>query len=155
MGYTTDFEGEFTLDKELDDKTFALLKGLASTRRMSRKVGPEYGIEGEFYVDGEGFMGQGAEDHIINSNKPPKTQPGLWCQWLIQDDRKTIKWDGGEKFYHYTTWIRYLIERVLAPAGYTLNGQVKWSGEDRLDNGIIDIINNQVDVKIWNVTEYA
>ena len=32
-------------------------------------------------------------------NYPPRTQPGLWMQWKIQEDHQTIEWDGGENFY--------------------------------------------------------
>ena len=35
MGYTTDFEGKFNFDRELDDDTFNLLNGLAKTNEHS------------------------------------------------------------------------------------------------------------------------
>ncbi len=36
MGYTTDFTGAFKLNKPLDDETYNLLVGLATTRRIKR-----------------------------------------------------------------------------------------------------------------------
>lgn len=147
MGYDTDFNGEFKLNKPADEGLKLILDGLATTRRMARKVDENiYGIEGEFYFNHDGFFGQTKEDNIIDHNKPPRTQPGLWCQWELQDDNVTIRWDGNEKFYCYTEWIKYIIERVLKPRGYTLNGVVYWDGEDRTDFGKIEIIDNTVSV---------
>ena len=146
MGYTTDFSGQFTIDRPVDQATYDLLYGLATTRRMGRKGLPkENGVEGEFYVDGSDNYG--IDDNIIDYNTPPKTQPGLWCQWLIQEDKQTIEWDGGEKFYHYVEWIKYFINSILKPQKYILNGQVTWQGEDIGDRGLIIIKNNKVTVK--------
>jgi hypothetical protein len=144
MGYTTDFSGRFELNKKLDDKTFEFLKKFAETRRMKRKLPSEYGIDGEFYVDGGGFGGQDRDDNIVDYNQPPRTQPGLWCQWVPSEDGMGIEWDGGEKFYEYVNWIKYIIKNFLAPKGYTLNGEVHWEGEDSDDFGVIKIKNNVV-----------
>lgn len=147
MGYTTDFSGEFKIDKEVDEETYKLLDGLNKTRRMARKVSKKYGVEGEFYINGKGEMGQAHDKTVIDNNRPPKTQPGLWCQWSICEDRTTICWDGGEKFYEYTEWIRYLIDKILKPRGYTVNGNVRWQGEEPEDSGIICIEGNNVTEK--------
>lgn len=143
MGYTTDFEGEFRTDRPVDEETYELMVGLATTRRMKRDV-EGYGVEGEFYVKGSGLFGHGREDNVVDYNRPPATQPGLWCQWLMQEDHQTIEWDGNEKFYEYTKWIRYLIERVLKPRGYVVNGEVKWRGEDFTDVGRLVVDDNEV-----------
>jgi len=148
MGYTTEFSGEFKINKPLDDDTYKLLDGLSKTRRMARNVGPEYGVEGEFYIEGSGFMGQDDEDNVINSNQPPKTQPGLWCQWRPTDDKEYIEWDGGEKFYNYVEWIEYIIEKILRPRGYSLTGQVAWYGEESEDTGFINIEDNEVRTEV-------
>lgn len=148
MGYSTDFIGSFKLNKPLDAETLALLTGLASTRRMGRKgLDSKYGVEGEFYVDAAGYAGQDKDVSIIDYNRPPKTQPGLWCQWTPNGDGTELEWDGNEKFYEYVPWIEYLIDAVLAPRGYTLTGDVQWYGEDREDLGVIQVKNNVVKVK--------
>lgn len=155
MGYTTYFEGKFELNKKLKDEDKTFLTKLAETRRMARKTGAEYGVEGEFYVDGSGSFGQDYNDQtapVIDCNRPPKTQPGLWLQWVPTEDGMGIEWDGGEKFYDYVEWIEYLIENILAPRGYILNGQVKWYGEENEDMGIIDIKNNVVTKLIANIS---
>lgn len=144
MGYTTDFEGRFLLNKKLDDQTYEFLKKFNQTRRMKRNVSPEYGVEGEFYVDGGGFMGQADENNVIDHNTPPRTQPGLWCQWMPSEDKKGIEWDGGEKFYRYIEWLGYLITKILAPKGYVLNGRVRWQGADPSDTGVIIIKDNKI-----------
>lgn len=146
MGYTTEFSGEFYLNKKLDEQTHKFLDKLASTRRMKRDLPAEYGAEGEFYVDGKGFHGQANEDSIVDYNSPPYTQPSLWCQWKPTIDGTAIEWDGGEKFYEYVPWIEYIIEKVLAPRGYTLTGDVEWRGEEWADTGVISISNNKVTV---------
>lgn len=144
MGYTTDFEGQFDIDKPLDDETYDFLVKLNNTRRMARRLGPEYGVEGEFYVDGGGDFGQGPESSIIDYNKPPRTQPGLWCKWIPTEDRKGIEWDGAEKFYDYVEWLEYIIASILKPRGYIVNGEVTWQGEANSDMGKIVVKDNVV-----------
>ncbi len=147
MGYTTDFYGEFKLNKKLDKNTFDYLKKFKDIRHVKRKLPAKYGIEGEFYVDGDGFKGQGDKGGVVDHNSPPSTQPGLWCQWEPCEDRKHIMWDGDEKFYEYKAWLVYLIKNFLAPKGYILNGEVEFQGENRNDRGIITVTNNKVKVE--------
>jgi hypothetical protein len=146
MGYTTDFNGKFALNKPLDDDLYNFLIKFSETRRMARNVDPKYGVEGEFYVDGKGGFGQAHEDNIIDNNRPPKTQPGLWCQWVPTEDKMFITWDGGEKFYQYIEWLLYIIENFLAPKDYVLNGEVEYEGESRDDFGKIVVKDNEVSV---------
>lgn len=151
MGYTTDFNGEFMLDKPLAPEDLDFLNKLNQTRRMKRNVGPEFGVDGEFYVAGDGDNYLLSDDelkpsNIVNHNTPPNTQPGLWCGWRPNDNGTAIEWDGGEKFYEYVAWIQYLITKILAPRGYSLTGDVHWQGEDSDDKGKIVIKNNKVKV---------
>lgn len=108
MGYTTDFNGRFELDKPLTVSHLTTLKDFADERH-----------------DEEGF-------------------PSIWCQWQPTVDGKGIEWDGGEKFYEYTDWLAYLIEKFLEPWGYVLNGEVTWQGEDPDDIGMLRVVNNDV-----------
>jgi len=148
MGYSTDFDGQFNLNRPLDDETFEFLKKLNRTRRMARNI-EGYGVEGEFFVDGEdGEFGLGQEktSDIIDYNRPPRTQPGLWCQWVPTEDKLHIMWDGGEKFYNYIEWIQYIIEKILVPRNYVLNGEVLWEGQNNGDMGKIVIVDNQIKI---------
>ena len=146
MGYSTDFEGTLKLNKQLtlDDKTF--LDKLANTRRMARNVDEKYGVEGEFYVDGTDDFGVG-DDSVIDYNRPPKTQPELWLQWIPTEDGWGLEWDGNEKFYNYVEWLEYLIEKILEPRGYILNGEVEWYGEEREDAGKIIVKDNIITIQ--------
>ena len=148
MGYTTDFTGSFKVSKPgrkfLDEKTRTFLVDLNETRRMARKMDKKYGVEGEFFVKGKGMCGQDHDDNIIDYNVPPKTQPGLWCQWTPNEDGSEIEWDGGEKFYCYVEWLQYIIDNVLEPKDYKLNGEVEYQGEDPEDFGMIVVKDNVI-----------
>lgn len=152
MGYTTDFFGSFEFNKPLDAETLTFLKKFNETRRMARKVDAKYGVEGEFYVEGDGFMGQDRDKTVIDGNRPPKTQPGLWCQWRPNEDGTALEWDGGEKFYCYVEWLQYLIDNVLAPKGYKLTGTVEWHGDEHGDMGQIVVKNNKVKILTAQIT---
>jgi len=160
MGYTTDFSGEFELkfkDEATRKKVTELVNGLADTRRMKRdlsKLGcyteeeiKNFGEEGEFYYPTEkseywSFAGQNREDpSILEYNKPPKSQPGLWLQWVIDGD--SLVWDESEKFYHYTEWLNYLIKKIFKPNGVEISGAVTYQGEECGDVGRIEIINGR------------
>jgi hypothetical protein len=146
MGYHTEFRGGFTLNKPLAPEDKEYLTKFNQTRRMKRNMDPKYGIDGEFFVDGTGFAGQDHDSTIVDYNKPPRTQPGLWCQWTPNDDGTMIEWDGGEKFYNYVEWLKYIIANFLAPKGYVLNGEVEWRGEEFHDDGTIVVVNNKVSI---------
>lgn len=161
MGYHTDFRGKFNLNKPLSPEHKAFLNKFNETRRMKRKqsvavkledpvriaAGLPIGKEGAYFVGAKGHCGQDTDDSVVDYNTPPSGQPGLWCQWVPNEDGTAIEWDGGEKFYEYVAWIEYLIKNFLAPWGYVLNGKVEWSGEDCGDIGMIAIDNNEVKVK--------
>ena len=102
----------------------------------------EVSKEGEFFVRDDGFCGQNRDESILDYNVPPSTQPGLWCQWVINGNE--LEWDGGEKFYNYVEWLEYLIENFFKPWGVTINGEVEWSGESRSDIGKIVVTDNKV-----------
>lgn len=149
MGYTTDFNGKFNLNKELSPKMAQYLTLFNETRRMKRNADEVFGIDGEFFVFGRGSYGQDQEENIVDYNDAPSTQPGLWCQWSPTEDRMGIEWDGGEKFYNYTEWLVYLIHKFLAPNGYVLNGVVEWDGEGSGDVGEIFVEDNKVFIQEW------
>lgn len=71
--------------------------------------------------------------------------PGIWCDWVPNEDGSLIEWNSAEKFYNYTEWLKWLIENKLKPWGYVLNGTVHWSGEDTDDQGVIEVSNNEVE----------
>jgi len=179
MGYTTDFEGSFKLDKPLSLIHNAYLTAFAESRRMKRDVtkiplitidvsdfaegdviakledapkenlhvlaGLPLGNEGGYFVGGEDIS-------ILDYNREPQGQPGLWCQWVPNEDGTEIEWDGGEKFYNYVEWLEYIIDNFLKPWGYKLNGAVKWFGEEPEDLGCIVVNDNVVKSKVARIS---
>lgn len=151
MGYSTEFFGTFALDRPLAGNHADYLRKFADTRRMKRDpraasklpdpnreaacllIGPEAG----FFVGGGGYAGQEDDASVVDFNAPPSGQPGLWCQWVPTPDGSGIEWDGGEKFYRYVPWIKYLNNHFLIPWGYRIAGSVRWRGEDFDDVGMI------------------
>jgi hypothetical protein len=161
MGYNTSFQGSFELDRPLTENHSAYLHAFAQTRRMKRDArktaerldplrelaGLPVGVDGGYFVGAEGAYGQefGAPD-VLESSDPPEGQPGLWCQWVPNEEGTAIVYDGGEKFYSFVEWIKYLVEHFLEPWGYKVNGSVMWQGEDIGDVGKIFVRNNEVRV---------
>jgi len=158
MGYSTDFDGEFTIvdletgkPKELSDDERDYLFAFSETRHLERDtevlqnrynrfrkaVGLPLGRAGEYYTDGgRDYHG---DPSVLDINKHPSTQPGLWCQWVPDKSGAHIRWDGGEKFYHYVEWLEYILENFLVPWGYGLEGCVRWRGEEFDDIGTLGI----------------
>lgn len=159
MGYHTDFEGAFTVSPPLHDNHAEYLTAFSQTRRMKRDaslvalmpdpvreaVGLPVGKDGGFFVGNTDNFGQAHTADVLDGNAPPGSQPGLWCQWIPDPDANSvIRWDYGEKFYEYVDWIGYLIESFLKPWGYTVNGEVRWRGEEFDDMGVIVVVDNSV-----------
>ena len=159
MGYSTDFYGRFELDRPLASEHQTYLEAFARTRRMQRDVtitamlpdpireaaGLPLGIDGAYYVGNTAGFGQDETPDVLNGNEPPDDQPGYRNQWVPSHDGTAIEWDGGEKFYDYRSWLRYIVEHFLKRWGYVLNGTVEWQGEDRDDAGEIIVRNNVVE----------
>ncbi len=73
----------------------------------------------------------------------PKRPDGA-CHWEPTPEGKGIRWSEHTKFYDYEVWLRYLIAHFLAPWGYVLNGEVRYSGENDTDEGVITVAQNVV-----------
>jgi len=175
MGYTTDFSGSLEIKRPLTKKQVEYINLLSSTRRMARDVNKlmelykgkhgnpfakdktnaieVYGNQGQFFARDDGQSGQSEDGTIRDYNSPGRNvQPGLWCQWVVSEDGKYLEWDGGEKFYNYVEWLRYLIENFFKPWGRKLSGEIEWYGEDRSDIGKIVVKNNVVKTMAGEVT---
>lgn len=134
-------------------------------------VGLPIGEDGAYFVGShsDGNMGQNNDKSVLDHNESPGnmtrdeesnfdkrwnenkrraatglSQPGLWCGWTVSDDGTKLEWDGGEKFYYYTEWLKYLIDNFFAKWGANLNGTIKWRGEDFDDTGSIIVTDNKV-----------
>lgn len=165
MGYSTDFEGSFKLDRPLTPEHRAYLVAFNETRRMKRDAtvaltlpdpvrvaaGLPIGTDGEYFVGAAGFMGQDRDASVLDYNAYPPSQPGLWCKWTPNEAGDAIEWDQGEKFYDYVTWLEYIVDRFLEPWGYSLSGTVTWSGEEQGDVGSITVVGSVVTVREGNL----
>lgn len=128
-----------------------------------------YGNEGEYFAREDGQSGQSKDSSILDFNVAPGQlgyndknywkenekrsekgicQPGLWCQWeiVMDGDKCYLQWDGGEKFYAYTEWLKYLINHFFSKWKVKLNGSIHWTGEESTDMGKIKVIDNKVTV---------
>lgn len=161
MTYQVNFKGQWHLNKPLNDNHKLYLIQFSNIRHMKRDVskvefmpdelrvsaGLTIGTDAEFFVGGGGSFGQERDSSILNYNKPPATQPGLWNGWTPNSDGTAIIWDEIENFYNYVDWIQYMIKNFFNPWDYILNGDIAWQGDAVKDKGIINIINNIITVK--------
>ena len=176
MGYTTYFGGQFTVTPELKPEHRAYLTAFSASRRMKRSVevvatlpdpireaaGLPLGDEAGYYVGNEGedlfhvpagkdWKTTQEEAGILDYNREPSGQPGLWCPWEPdQDGDSTLCIPEGGKHYGYVEWLEYIIEHFLKPWGYVLSGDVSYDGEDTEDKGVIWAKDNQVE-QVQNV----
>lgn len=88
-----------------------------------------------------------AEIEELADDGPPYggTKPESYLQWTPNKYGTELKWDGGEKFYLYIEWLRWL-SGWLKERDYKLNGEVLWSGEDLDDRGKLVVTDNDVRV---------
>lgn len=152
MGYTTYFSGGFSFNKPCDPFLKEYLNAFAEVSHMKRDVNeirtldPQWnehcfrgnlGEEGAFYIkkESDNFRDCVEDKTIIDLNTPPKGCPGLWCQWIVEEDQ--LVWDEGEKFYNYVEWLKFLIKYFIGPSGYVLNGSVEYEGEEPSDDALV------------------
>lgn len=171
--YITKFNNTRRMKRNVE-KLYELFKGEHGNPFLPKEE--TYGNDGEYFVGGNGFAGQDKDDSIVDYNTPPgqldflttnynerwtqndlrtregKCQPGLWCQWTTDENGTHLMWDGGEKFYNYVEWLKYLINHFFEKWGVKLNGEVYWKGEDGEDMGKIVVKDNWVTVKYARVT---
>lgn len=170
MGYTTYFMGAISIDPPLNQDEIDYLHDFAQSRRMNRTGGPYIADPGNDHGQyGTPFGGgrtREPKDQLIDYNQPPDGQPGLWCQWIPEDDDGVaLIWDEGEKFYNSVLWMEYLIEHFLKPGAkaskdpsaveqderiknftfdHVLNGTIYASGEDDDDKWKLVVSDNSV-----------
>ena len=157
MGYTTTFEGEFRLDRPLSAEQCAYLNAFSDTRRMRRDPAapPPCPIRSAKPSGSpSGRRGPGSSVEPDSPGRTGRIDPRLQqtaegpAGTLVPvgpgGDGATLRWNGAEKFYAYTEWLKYLIEHFLAPWGCRVRGTVRWSGEDPEDVGMIIVDDNAV-----------
>ena len=151
------FSGTLELNKKLDEETFALLTGLHITTRFAR-IGldkEKYGVEGEFYIPyiPEEWDELKRNYHIVEPKRPPHTQPSFVCHWQPTQTKSVLQWDDewSGDLLPDIQWIEYLIDNVLSPRKYTLNGQATWQSADKITCGKVIVSNNKLRVKVGEI----
>lgn len=170
MGYYTNFTGSVNIDPPLSEEMESYLKRFFNTRHYIRdktKILDAlniYGLSMESFTppgtsdcgsNGELFaadynkpaMDRYGHDVYFNNdeidyNRPPTEIPSLWCGFELKGKDTLVLLDG--KNYEYVAWLEFLINKLLKPRGYTLNGYIEFDGEDDDDNGCIQITDNVV-----------
>lgn len=139
-GDHTEIVGSFELDKPLDDDTRDIVDGLRYKRLIKRdpdilagalKISVEeclrlYGPVCELYSgnDNIGVIACCGSAYCnwnckqMSSVRPPYGR----FPWVYHPEDHTFQHDGMEKSYCYVEWLEYLIQFVLEPRGYFLNG---------------------------------
>jgi len=165
MGYSTYFNGSLYFNKPVESWLVEYINEFNRIRHMKRSpelikeqypnwedqcFKGELGEEGEYFIGGENhsysYDGKRVDTSVLNGNSPARTQPGLWCDWMINEEGN-LTWDGAEKFYDYEAWLEYLINHFFEPLGYVLNGEITWEGEDSDDFGTIHVEDNVVEMQ--------
>lgn len=163
MGYTTKFDGEFAITPSLQHTHWVYLRAFAEIRHMRRDAAQAEQVEDEARIavglpigdEGEYFVAQEwSSPSVIDPDHPPSGQPGLWCQWIPNEQGTALVWNRGESFYDYRKWLEYLIGHFLAPWGYVLSGTIQWQDEEAGDSGTITVENNQVVVHKRSVANH-
>jgi len=128
MGYTTDFDGTIEVVPPLTAEDAAALEAFSETRHQEVRIGGDF--------------------------------PGIWCNWVpvrqhhwvsSAAGHRTpveayagIRWNEAEKFYSSAEWMKHIIDNILAPKGYMLNGEIEAQGEDPEDRWRLVVKNNKV-----------
>jgi hypothetical protein len=154
MGYSTDFYGFWTITPALSLAQTDYLQKFSRTRRVKRDadaiktdrrlatIGLDLGVDAEYFVDIED-----EDKSVVNINLPPGSQPSLWCKWRVNDRGDKLEHNGGEKFDGYVEWLDYLVEHFFSPWGVKINGSVTYEGDAAVDAGMIEIIDNRIEVR--------
>jgi hypothetical protein len=153
MGYSTDFYGFWTLIPALSLAQTDYLQKFSRTRRVKRNpdaiidrrlaaLGLDLGVNAEYFVDTED-----EDESIVDVNLPPGKQPSLWCKWRVNDRGNRLEHTGGEKLDRYVEWLDYIVEHFFSPWGVRIDGSVRYEGEELIDAGTIEIIDNRIEVR--------
>lgn len=69
----------------------------------------------------------------------PLGAPNSYLQWAPSADGTRLAWNGSEKFYDYDVWLAWLAANWFLPRGYTVQGQVRFQGEEIGDTGTLSL----------------
>jgi len=105
MGYSTDFEGQINIHPPLNPTEIKYLNAFFEVRHMHREDGP--------YFVGGGIDGMAGDEGVFDHNRPDPSQPALWCDLEVSEDGTAIRWNGNEKTYALTEWVKYIVDHFI------------------------------------------
>ena len=159
MGYSTDFSGSFELVPALTPSQVATIGKVHRHRHSSPS-----GLEDDpmptlpYAAPLMGNMSTLAPVERFPSNAVYTGRekgmawsgpfPSAYCQWTVTSDGSYLEWDGGEKFYAYELWLRFLIEHFFKPWRVAVTGAVHFRGEDGDERGTISAHGDRVFVHL-------
>lgn len=175
MGYYTSFYGSMSFNKPLDEKMAKFIRSFAESRHVKRdadkiitelkdnNIEPKhilppvpgienFGTNGKFFArpiylsDKHIIPDDYMDPSVIDYNRPPDDCPGLWCDINISEDNSELTLVDG-KNYEYVKWLEWLIKYFFEPAGYILNGNIEFQGEEHSDSGTITANDNHISVE--------
>ncbi len=167
MGYITKFSGKVVLSEKLSEAEVDFFTRWAFTMRCKRSdftEGCYFALSYPYSIDD--YRGHSTPNIIGFDNADG--QPNAYCQWIVGKDKKSIHWDGVEKFHASAKWMAYIIEHFFGEnpmakrlypeefsflRGNVLNGEIYAKGEDRSDVFKIEVLNNRVCVRDGDVPE--
>ena len=157
--------GSLSITPRLEERHAAYLSRFQATRRMKRSssvlAGEQYpdpirlaaglplGLEGGYYL-GESIETSYQCPSIIDTNQPPRGQPGLWCGWGPTPDLGGLRVVNPHSGDDLGAWLRYLVKHFFVPWGYSLRGAVGWRPEERYRSRrgpsyrVLTVVNNHV-----------
>jgi hypothetical protein len=156
------FTGVFALNRHLDTATATLVHNIGQNRHVARDINKIaqhknlnledavalYGKYGEYFFETDAPVM--LKSHVEQSCC---AFPGLHCGWdyvvnwqatRSMDPIPVIKYIGqGKAIDNFAHWLLFLVDRILAPRGYVLNGMVVFNGyQTHKEHGIIRIEDN-------------
>lgn len=153
MGYHTDFDGVFTFSRPLTVNELNKLNKFLELRHVTLDMSDvpdsekENTLFGEFGENGIFYFGEKALTTDVN--RPPKLNNvlhmDLYIPWEVGADGDFLSGLYG-KAYKPVDSLRFLIDYFFSKIGVTLNGKVTWEGEESGDVGLINVINNKINV---------
>ncbi len=83
-----------------------------------------------------------SKTEALGISKEESSQIYYGCDWQFVDAQLSIE---AESRSDQEEWLRLLISRFFEPNGYTLSGEVSWSGDESGDTGVIYVDRNRVE----------
>jgi hypothetical protein len=140
MGYTMIWHGKLAINPPLPQAVTQYLTRFFERRHVL--MSPKHQEHGAFEVD---YLPPDEEDKaaldIVDWNRPPPSQPFIWCDWEIDalGSSLTIR---RPRNYRSIEWLEYIIWKFISPYHSVVSGTMTWRGEEVGDEGCLYVDGN-------------